>query len=229
MTSYDVNNFIDNQELLKTIQLYMESSNFNSSYSLETMFPEKEGVEYDKLKVTPEGEYSITRRADGKRLLQKMISIVGPLNKKHITDLTGNVGGDTILFGLNYKTVESIEYIKENFDALENNVRVFELDNVNLHFGDSTKLYKWYTDVLYIDPPWGGPDYKEKENLDLFLGDVRLDLFIKDILAQEWRPNYVFLKLPRNYNFGRLENLLNVKQLHKFSIRSFNCIALEVY
>jgi predicted RNA methylase len=192
------------------------------------MFPEKEGVEYDKLKITPEGEYSITRRADGKRLLQKMISIVGPLNKKHITDLTGNVGGDTILFGLNYKTVESIEYIKENFDALENNVRVFELDNVNLHFGDSTKLYKWYTDVLYIDPPWGGPDYKEKENLDLFLGDVRLDLFIKDILAQEWRPNYVFLKLPRNYNFGRLENLLNVKQLHKFSIRSFNCVVLEV-
>jgi hypothetical protein len=133
MTSYDVNNFIDNQELLKTIQLYMESGDFNSSYSLETMFPEKEGVEYDKLKVTPEGEYSITRRADGKRLLQKMISIIGPLNKKHITDLTGNVGGDTILFGLNYKTVESIEYIKENFDALENNVRVFELDNVNLH------------------------------------------------------------------------------------------------
>ena len=226
MSSYKSTNFSEfidlkrseeTDQLLKSIQLYMDSwhnqhaSGFNSCHSLDTMFPEKDGVEYDKLKLTLEGEYSITRRADGRRLLQKMISIVGPLNKKHVTDLTGNVGGDTILFGLNCKSL------------------VFGLDNVNLHFGDSTKVYNWYTDILYIDPPWGGPDYKEKENLDLFLGDVRLDLFIRDILAQEWRPNYIFLKLPRNYNFRSLENLLNVKQIHKFAIRSFNCIALEVY
>jgi hypothetical protein len=237
------------QQLVKTIQFYMKSwhnqtvstqelqrklilpqltGGFNSGHSLDTMFPEKEGVDYDKLKLTPEGEYSITRRADGKRLLQKMASIIGPLNKKHITDITGNVGGDTILFGLNFKAVDSIEYNKENFDALENNVKVFGLDNVNLHFGDSTKLYKWYTDVLYVDPPWGGRDYKEKENLDLFLGDVRVDTYLKDILAEEWRPSYVFLKLPRNYNFKRLENLPNVKQAHKFAIRSFNGVALEI-
>jgi hypothetical protein len=236
-------------QLLKTIQYYMkhwhnqtisiqqlqkkfifsdQSGGFNSRHSLDTMFPEKEGIDYDKLKMTEEGEYSITRRMDGKRLLQKMISIVGSLKKKHITDLTGNVGGDTILFGLNCKTVDSIEYNKENFEALENNVKVFGLDNVKVHFGDSTKLYKWYTDVLYIDPPWGGPDYKEKVNLDLFLGDVRVDLYLKDVLSEEWRPSYVFLKLPRNYHFKRLDRLPNIKKAHKFAIRNFSCVALEV-
>jgi len=238
------------QQLLKTIQFYLKSwhnqtvstqylqkklilpqiGGFKSSHSLETMFQEKDGVDYEQLKMTPEGEYSITRRADGKRLLQRLTSIIGSLSNKHVTDLTGNVGGDAILFGLHCKTVDAIEMDKENFEALENNVKVFGLDNVTLHFGDSTKVYNWYTDILYIDPPWGGPDYKEKTNLDLFLGEQRLDIFIKDILKEFWRPNYIVLKLPRNYNFSRLNmNLLNnVKKLHKFSIRTFNCIVLEV-
>jgi predicted RNA methylase len=194
------------------------------------MFQEKDGVDYDQLKITPEGEYSMTKRADGKRMLQRLTSIIGSLSNKDVTDLTGNVGGDAILFGLHCKTVNTIEIDKDNFDALENNVKVFGLDNVILHFGDSTKVYNWYTDILYIDPPWGGSDYKEKTNLDLFLGEHRIDLFIKDILKEHWRPNYIVLKLPRNYNFSRLNmNLLNnVKKLHKFSIRTFNCIVLEV-
>jgi len=192
------------------------------------IFPEKEGIDYSKLLLTPEGEYSITKRADGKRLLQRMTSVVGSLSNKHITDLTGNVGGDTILFGLHFKNVDSIEYKQDNFDALENNVSVFKLKNVKLHFGDSTKLYNWYTDVLYIDPPWGGPDYKDYEDLDLYLGGKRVDLFVKYVLKQPWRPSYIFLKLPRNYNFERLNSLDRVIKQHNFTIRGFNLLALEV-
>jgi predicted RNA methylase len=245
---YDYTTKAGQQQLLKTIQYYMKSwhnqivslqdlqkklilpqiGGFKSSHRIETMFQEKDGVDYDQLKMTPEGEYSITKRADGKRLLQKLSSIIGTLSNKHVTDLTGNVGGDTILFGLHCKTVDTIEMDKENFDALENNVKVFGLDNVTLHFGDSTKVYNWYTDILYIDPPWGGPDYKDKTNLDLFLGERRIDLFIKDILKEFWRPNYIVLKLPRNYNFSRLNSLKNIKKLHKFPIRTFNCVVLEV-
>jgi len=201
---------------------------FKSTRKLDTMFPEKEGVDYEKLKLTPEGEYSITRRADGHKLLQKIVSIVGSPKNKHITDLTGNVGGDTILFGLNFKKVDSIEYNEDNFAALKHNVREYDLKNVKLHFGDSTKLYDWYTDVLYIDPPWGGPDYKEKTNMDLFLGDIRIDEFIEEILEESWKPKYIFLKLPRNYNFNRLSDLEQVKKYHKFTIRSFNLVCLEV-
>jgi len=222
------NQNVSMQELQKKLILPQRVGGFKSSHSLDTMFPEKEGVDYSKLKQTPEGEYSITKRVDGKRLLLRMKQIVGSTETKHITDLTGNVGGDTILFGLNFKKVDSIEYNQENFDALKHNVETYKLDNVKVHFGDSTKLYNWYTDVLYIDAPWGGPDYKEKENLDLFLGDVRIDLFIKHVLEQSWRPKYIFLKLPRNYNFERLETLEKVKKAHKFPIRGFNAVGLEI-
>jgi predicted RNA methylase len=190
------------------------------------MFPEKEGVNYANLRMTVEGEYSMTKRADGKKILQKMVSVMGSTQGKHITDLTGNVGGDTILFGLNFASVDSIEYNQDNFDVLKHNVKTYKLNNVNLHFGDSTKIYKWHTDVLYLDPPWGGPEYKTKENMDLFLGRIRIDNFLKKIVRKSWKPSYIFIKLPRNYNFERLENL--ELPMHNFTIRGFNLVALEV-
>jgi hypothetical protein len=144
-----------------------------------------------------------------------MKSVLGSLSTKTITDLTGNVGGDTILFGLHFKEVHSIEIDADNFAALKNNVETFGLKNVKLHHGDSTKLFNWKSDVVYIDAPWGGPDYKNKSNLDLFVGDIRVDIFVKDILARENRPDYVFLKVPRNYNFDRFDNV------HKFKIRGY--------
>lgn len=186
----------------------------------EELFPKKRGVKYSKLKMTPEGEYSITKRKDGETLLKHMKTVLKTTKNKHITDLTGNVGGDTILFGLHFEKVDSIEMNPENFEALKNNVDVFGLKNVTLHQGDSTKLYNWKTDVLYIDAPWGGPDYKEKAELDLYLGDKRVDEFVKEVLARENRPDYVFMKVPRNYKFDRFDNI------QKFKIRGYYLILI---
>jgi predicted RNA methylase len=187
----------------------------------QELFPKKSGVDYSKLKLTPEGEYSITKRKDGEVLLKHMKSVLKTTKDKHITDLTGNVGGDTILFGLHFKKVDSIELNPENFEALKNNVEVFGLKNVTLHQGDSTKLFNWKTDVLYIDAPWGGPDYKQHKELDLFLGEKRVDEFVKEVLARQNRPDYVFMKVPRNYKFDRFENI------EKFKIRGFYIILVK--
>jgi len=217
------NQAISIKELEKKLILPQRAGGFKSRYMLDIMFPEKEGVDYTKLMMTQEGEYSMTRRQDSKRIVQKMLTLIGNTNK-HITDLTGNVGGDTIMFGLHFKSVDSIEHNQENFEALKNNVDVFGLKNVTLHFGDSTRIYNWHTDVLYIDPPWGGPDYKEKENLDLYLADVRVDMFVNHVIEQPWKPRYIFLKLPRNYNFERFSMIAKV---HKFAIRNFTLVGIE--
>lgn len=194
---------------------------------MEVLFPKKAGVDYSKLKMTPEGEYSITKRKDGDLLLAHMKSMIKGIKNKSITDLTGNVGGDTILFGLHFKHVKSIEMNSENFDALKNNVDVFGLQNVELVLGDSTKLYNWKTDILYLDPPWGGPEYKEKKELDLYLGDERVDTLLHRILKETWKPDYIFMKLPANYNFKRLEDL-PITKMKKFKIRGFVIIGMYV-
>ena len=205
-----------------------QSFRIGGTLKLEEMFPKKKGVEYGTLHMTPEGEYSITRRKDGEKLLEHMKTVIGSTKRKTITDLTGNVGGDTILFGLNFLHVDSIELDKQNFEALKHNVETFQLKNVTLHHGDSTKLFNWKTDVLYLDPPWGGPSYKEQENLDLYLGDVRVDTFLERILEEEWKPRFIFMKLPRNYNFERLESLPNIKNIIKFRIRGFYLIGIVI-
>ena len=189
---------------------------------MSEIFPEKKGVDYSKLLLTPEGEYSITKRKDGQKILKYILDITGTSNLE-LTDLTGNVGGDTILFALNFDRVDSIELSKENFDALKHNVREYKLKNVALYHGDSTKLFRWQTDILYVDAPWGGPDYKEKKNLDLFLGSERLDTFLELIMKQDWAPTYVFLKLPRNYNFSRLD----FAHVQKFPVRGYFLVYLS--
>lgn len=185
---------------------------------MRELFPKKKGVEYSKLKLTPEGEYSITKQKDGATLLKHMKSVLKTTKDKHITDLTGNVGGDTILFGLHFKKVDSIEMDPENFEALQNNVDVFGLKNVKLHQGDSTKVFNWKTDVLYIDAPWGGAEYKEKKELDLYLGDKRVDEFVQEVRD---KADHIFLKVPRNYKFDRFENL------EKFKIRGYYLILVK--
>lgn len=199
-----------------------------SQNNYKFIFPYKKGVKYDKLKMTEEGEYSITKRNDGIQILNIMKNIIGNLRNKTITDLTGNVGGDTILFGLNFKKVKSIEFNKENFKVLENNINVYNLNNVELFEGDSTKIYNWMTDILYIDPPWGGSNYRNSNNIDLFFGDYRLDDYIDFILKQSWKPKYIILKLPKNYNFDRFSNFNGKKYdiLNKSKEIRFNLIVI---
>ena len=189
----------------------------------EILFPKKRGVDYDKLQMTEEGEYSITKRKDGEKLIQFMKDTVRNLKAKTITDMTGNVGGDTILFGLNFKRVISYELNDENLRALKNNVEQFGLANVVLHHGDSVKgIPNIDTDIVYIDAPWGGPDYKDKKVLDLFLGPLRIDELVPRILE---RASYVFLKVPGNYNFQRLKNIDS--GLKKLKIRGFYIVCLQ--
>jgi hypothetical protein len=195
---------------------------------MEIIFQEKRGVNYSQLRMTEEGEYSATRRIDGRRIFQKILSVVGHTRRLHITDVTANVGSDTILFGLHFQIVDSIELDPTNFDVLKHNVETFKLKNVRTHLGDSTTLYNWKTDVLYIDPPWGGPTYKDNDLIDLYLGEKRVDLWLSEILQQEWRPNYIFLKLPTNYNFERLDNLPNKLSSEKFVIRKFILIGIKI-
>lgn len=186
-------------------------------------------VDFTKLKLTPEGVYSITKRKDSDKIISIMKSNISNLNTKTITDATSCVCGDTINFAFNYKTVYSIEINKDNFDALQNNIAEYSLDNVNIYNQDSVTFFNWKTDVLYIDPPWGGPDYKNSTELDLFVGIKRLDEWLEEILLRKNRPNYIFIKLPFNYNYNRFTNLPNIEHIKPYRIRTYILVFIIVH
>jgi predicted RNA methylase len=196
---------------------------------MEEIFLQKEGVDYTQLKLTEEGLYSVTRRKDAERAVSLMKSTIGDLKTRSITDATGCVGGDTIHFANEFQFVHSIEMNEDNFKVLQNNVEQYKFENIALHHGDATKLFNWKSDVLYIDPPWGGPQYKEQKVLDLVMSDVRLDEWLEQILLRKNRPKYIFLKLPYNYNFIRLNFLSNVEHIKPYRIRGYVFVSIIVH
>jgi predicted RNA methylase len=196
---------------------------------MEDVFPYREGLDYALLKTTEEGEYSVTRRRDAERILWAMRSVLKDVSGKSITDATACIGGDTVNFALHFREVHSVELKEDNFEVLNNNIRTYGFQNVRTYLGDSTQLYDWYSDVLYVDPPWGGPDYREHKSLDLYLSNKRLDQWIESVLLRKNRPHYIFLKLPCNYNFNRLNFLSNAVFIKAHQIRTYVLVSIIVH
>lgn len=196
---------------------------------MENLFPYKQNIDYTKLQTTEEGLYSITRKRDSERILSIIKHNVRDLGNKTITDGTACIGGDTIQFAMAFHHVHSIELNLANFDCLVKNINVYELSNITLHHGDCTVLFNWNTDVLYLDPPWGGPDYKAKKDLDLMIGTKRIDSWLDEILLRKNRPAHIVLKLPHNYNFKRLNFLVNVEAIKPFRVRNYVLVMITVH
>lgn len=175
-------------------------------------FPLKEGVDLRNIKLTKEGEYSYTKRKKGLKMLEFMREHIDNIENKMIMDGTSNVGSDSILFGLNMLGVIGVEINEENYNVLKHNVGLYNLDNIELVLGDVRDEYKNYEyDILYMDPPWGGIDYRKKEDIELYLGDSKLEDFIKEVI--EYGVRYIVLKVPVNYNIDRLDGYNKVVRM----------------
>ena len=205
-------------------------------------FPKKYGVDYSNLRITEEGMYSLTKHSDSLSIIKAMKNIMGEENLGGLTilDGTANVGGDTIRFGMNFNKVISVELDLRNFDVLKNNVQVFGLENkIETINGDITKVWndvQTFTDVLFLDPPWGGKDYierrvstsDEEEVLNLFLSGMSISEFIGKVLLSVNRPSYIFIKLPVNYDMNSFRNMPYVSDMQVFTIRKFYLLCLTI-
>jgi 16S rRNA G966 N2-methylase RsmD len=196
---------------------------------MEDLFPKKDGIDYSNLRTTEEGSYSITRRRDAERILNILTTIFKDTKNMIITDATACIGGDTLNFALKFHHVHSIEINEENFEILTNNVGIYGCKNVTLYKGDCINIFDWKTNVLYVDPPWGGREYKQHKSLDLYLSNKRLDCWIEEILFRKNRPDYIILKLPSNYNFKRLNFLRNIEYIRPYQIRTYVIIVINVH
>jgi 16S rRNA G966 N2-methylase RsmD len=161
-------------------------------------FPQTNGINYDNIKLTTEGVYSVSSIQSVKKMIKILKNIFGN-NNITITDATANNGSDTIKLALEFNNINSIEIDKLNYSVLENNVNEYKLTNVNLYNGNSLEIIPKLTqDVIYIDAPWGGTNYKEKNTMSLYLDNKELS----DIYNEYKKYTKLFIfKVPLNYNF----------------------------
>lgn len=129
-----------------------------------------------------------------------------------ITDATACIGGNSFSFSKHFPFVQAIELDKIRYDYLKANLQTLETINVACYWGDCIDVVPYLKqDLVFLDPPWGGPSYKDKKSIDLYLSGVELSEVCKIV-----KPycNYLALKVPQNFD------------LEKFNMRTKGYMAL---
>jgi mRNA capping enzyme/RNA cap guanine-N2 methyltransferase len=183
-------------------QLNPTTQGFNPSY----FFPVVPNRHLQPLLLlTDEAKYSSSRYAGSQRLWSVIQTYCNDVPKK-IIDCCACCGTDTFFLAkenINGHVI-AIEKNPLNSIALRHNAKVLAFQNVSIYgdtdivdyLKDSTELF----DVMYFDLPWGGPEYKKKKNVQLFLNDI---ISIQEII-QMYSHLYkcIIFKIPVNMNMN---------------------------
>lgn len=173
------------------------------------LFPYLDKVEdAKKLKIDHESLYYISIREQAEEITNIIKNYINKIeiDKKNIiiTDATAGVGGNTISFAKSFKKVNAIEINKKRCEYLENNMKIYNLKNINIINDNCIKyINKIEQDIVYIDPPWGGRIYKNYEKLTLKLSNMEIEDICNNLFDEKYTkhiPKMIILKLPLNYN-----------------------------
>lgn len=123
--------------------------------------------------------FSITDCRSAEKMSKILLNLPGISKESTITDMTSCVGGNVISFSRFFKEVNAIEIDPLRFSFLKHNTEeVVGAKNVNFINGNAVELLLGNTsetneagasggggvslkqDILFMDPPWGGLDYK---------------------------------------------------------------------
>ena len=112
-----------------------------------------------------------------------------------ITDATAGIGGNSFYFCKDFKNVNVIEKEPSVIDNLSVNLRKFRNYKI---INTSYNIIKFMLkqDVIFIDPPWGGSNYKIKMRVNLYLDGFNVLGIVDDLYNY---TNIVCLKVPNNF------------------------------
>ena len=123
-----------------------------------------------------------------------------------ITDATACIGGNSVFFMREFSKVTCVEKDHDIFNVLKGNIKMnggdFTCKCYNTSYNDIKFIIK--QDVIFIDPPWGGQNYKSKQNVKLFLDSVEINYIINDLYNF---ADIIALKAPNNFDMDSLDEL----------------------
>lgn len=152
---------------------------------------------YKNIRFTIDGR-DFSSRVEGADFLMEIIrKFFHRTDVLRFTDGTANIGTDAINVADFFYSVNAIELVSDTAAALNNNVVVLKKSNIRVIVGDSNvQVPKLVQDIVLIDAPWGGREYKRQKEVKLYLG--------KTEIAEFYNANYHFAKMfifkvPINY------------------------------
>lgn len=155
----------------------------------------------NNLKLTYEGIYSITRPEQGIQFINYFNKYKSILKDYTLIDGTAGLGGDLIYMAPFFKKCIAFEINPTHAKAILNNTTEYGI-NVEIINKDFTKEYEKYINkntILWLDPPWGGPDKWKNADLKLyFYGEP--SIYVNDFIHKcfKWGCIMLILKCPIN-------------------------------
>ncbi|KAF6137892.1 hypothetical protein GIB67_014021, partial [Kingdonia uniflora] len=156
---------------------------------------------YDQgVKLDEEGWFSVTPEEIAIRHAEKC-------GGRIVIDCFSGVGGNAIQFAKTCEHVVAIDIDPEKVSLAFHNAKIYGVENyIDFVVGDFFKLAPSLKgDVVFLSPPWGGPDYCNIETFSLDLLKPK-DGYTIFQAAQKITPNIVMF-LPRNVDLHQVEEL----------------------
>ncbi|XP_036734787.2 trimethylguanosine synthase isoform X1 [Manis pentadactyla] len=158
----------------------------------------------DGIKLDREGWFSVTPE----KIAEHIAGRVSQSFKCDIVvDAFCGVGGNTIQFALTGKRVIAIDIDPVKINLARNNAEVYGIaDKIEFICGDFLLLASHLkADVVFLSPPWGGPDYATAETFDIrtMMSPDGFEIFR---LSKKITNNIVYF-LPRNADIDQVASL----------------------
>lgn len=158
----------------------------------------------DGIKLDREGWFSVTPEKIAEHIAGRVSQ---SLESGTVVDAFCGVGGNTIQFALTGKRVIAIDIDPVKIDLARNNAEIYGVvDKIEFICGDFLQLASSLkADIVFLSPPWGGPDYATAEIFDIstMMSPDGFEIFR---LSQKITNNIVFF-LPRNADIDQVASL----------------------
>eukprot|EP01120_Amphizonella_sp_Union-15-10_P003958 TRINITY_DN14422_c0_g1_i1.p1 TRINITY_DN14422_c0_g1~~TRINITY_DN14422_c0_g1_i1.p1 ORF type:complete len:162 (-),score=24.35 TRINITY_DN14422_c0_g1_i1:13-498(-) len=117
------------------------------------------------------------------------------------------VGGNAIQFAISLPIVFALELDPSRIALAKHNANVYGVSSkIEFVIGDCTVIApRFRADVVFLSPPWGGPDYLNKEVFDI--GDIKPNGFELFSMSRKITSNVIYF-LPRNTEVNQLVKLI---------------------
>lgn len=167
------------------------------------IFPRVSDAELDKLRITDVALFSTTPPDQSAFVCQILKLYYGKSTwKMTITDANGCIGGNTYCLIKMFKNVNFVEISNLHMEIFKHNLSIISPLNKNISFYTDNYLNmisKLKQDVIFLDPPWGGPDYYRKSNLELYYTDSKgQQISVSELIENELNKltRTIILKVP---------------------------------
>ncbi|NXC41587.1 TGS1 synthase, partial [Penelope pileata] len=159
-----------------------------------------EGIKLDR-----EGWFSVTPEKIAEHIA---VRVAESFNCNTIVDAFCGVGGNAIQFALTSKRVIAIDIDPEKLSLARSNAEVYGVaDQIEFMCGDFMVLAAdLKADVVFLSPPWGGPDYATAEIFDIQTMICPDGYPFEVVLSKKITNNIVYF-LPRNADMNQIASL----------------------